>query len=46
MHCLNKLHVIRRVDGDVNVHENFIGLYSVPATDANTLTTIIKDILV
>ena len=47
--CSNKeqaVLVIRWVDGDLNVHESFIGLYSVPAIDANTLTTIIKNSLV
>ena len=47
--CSNKeqvVLVIRWVDGDLNVHESFIGLYSVPAIDANTLTTIIKDSLI
>ena len=47
--CLNKeqvVLVIRWVDGDLNVHESFIGLYSVPSIDINTLTTIIKESLV
>ena len=47
--CLNKeqvVLVIRWVDGDLNVHESFIGLYSVPSIDVNTLTTIIKESLV
>ena len=47
--CSNKeqaVLVIRWVDEDLNVRESFIGLCSVPAIDANTLTTIIKDSLV
>ena len=47
--CSNKeqvVLVIRWVDEDLTVHESFIGLYSVPAIDVNTLTTIIKDSLV
>ena len=31
----NKEQVIRWVDGNLNVHESFIGLYSIPAIDAN-----------
>ena len=38
--------VIRWVDGQLIVHEEFIGLYSVPAIDADTLTSVIKDSLV
>ena len=38
--------VIRWVDEDLIVHESFIGLYSVPAINADMLTTIIKDSLV
>ena len=38
--------VIRWVDGQLIVHEEFIGLYSVPAIDADTLTSPIKDSLV
>jgi len=34
------------VDEDLTVHESFIDLYSVPAIDANTLTTVIKDSLI
>ena len=39
--CSNKeqvVLVIRWVDEDLIVHESFVGLYSVPAIDANTLT--------
>ena len=38
--------VIRWVDGQLIVHEEFIGLYSLPAIDADTLTSVIKDSLV
>ena len=38
--------VIRWVDGQLIVHEEFIALYSVPAIDADTLTSVIKDSLV
>ena len=47
--CSNKeqvVLVIRWVDEDLTVHENFIDLYSVPAIDANMLTTVIKDSLI
>ena len=47
--CSNKeqvVLVIWWVYGDLNVRESFIDLYSLPAIDANTLTTIIKDSLV
>ena len=47
--CSNKeqvVIVIRWVDEDLIVHESFIGLYSVPAINADMLTTIIKDSLV
>ena len=46
--CSNKeqvLLVIRWVDEQLILHEEFIGLYSVPAIDADTLTTVIKDSL-
>ena len=46
--CSNKeqvVLVIRWVDEQLIVHEEFIGLYSVPAIDADTLTTVIKDSL-
>ena len=38
--------IIRWVDGNLNVHESFIGLYSVPAIDTSALTAIIADSLV
>ena len=38
--------VIRWVDGQLIVHKEFIGLYSVSAIDADTLTSVIKDSLV
>ena len=44
--CSNKeqvVLVIRWIDEQLIVHEEFIGLYSVPAIDADTLTTVIKD---
>ena len=37
--------VLRWVTEDFQVHEEFIGLYQVPSTDAETLTTTIKDTL-
>ncbi len=37
--------VIRRVTEDLQVHEEFLGLYHVSAIDAATLTTVIKDLL-
>ena len=46
--CSNKEQVvllIRWVNKQLIVHEEFIGLYSVPAIDADTLTTVIKDSL-
>lgn len=37
--------VIRHVDSELYVHKEFIGLYMVPAIDANTLTSVILDTL-
>ena len=37
--------VLRWVDCDFNVHEDFIGLYNVPSISANVLTSVIKDAL-
>ncbi|XP_062523064.1 zinc finger MYM-type protein 1-like [Corticium candelabrum] len=36
--------VIRRVTGCFEVHEEFVGMYQVPCTDAETLTAIISDV--
>ena len=38
--------VIRWVDEQLIVHKEFIGLYSAPSTDTDTLTSVIKDSLV
>ena len=38
--------VIRRVDEDLDVFEEFIGLDTVPAIDATTLLSLIKDTLI
>lgn len=38
--------VIRHVDSDLNVQENFIGLCMVPSIDAATLTSVILNTLV
>ena len=46
--CSNKEQVVlvlRWVDCDFNVHEDFIGLYNVPSISANVLTSVIKDAL-
>ncbi|XP_053398113.1 zinc finger MYM-type protein 1-like [Mercenaria mercenaria] len=37
--------VLRHVDSDLNVHEDFIGLYLVHSIDAQTLTNVIEDVL-
>lgn len=37
--------VLRHVDCDLNVHEEFIGLYMVPTIDSATLTNVIQDTL-
>lgn len=37
--------VLRWVDDDLIVHEDFIGLYNVPSISADTLTVVIKDCL-
>ena len=37
--------VIRRIDEDLGVHEEFLGLYTVSAIDAATLFGVVKDIL-
>ncbi|XP_052818330.1 zinc finger MYM-type protein 1-like [Mya arenaria] len=37
--------VLRHVDSELNVQENFIGLYVVPSIDAQTITNVIKDTL-
>ena len=34
--------IIRQVTEDQQVHEEFLGLYSVPSTDASTLTSVIR----
>ena len=47
--CSNTEHVVLViwwVDEQLIVHEEFIGFYSVPAIDVDTLTSIIKDSLV
>ena len=47
--CFKKGYIVmvtRRVDGDLNVHKSFIGLYSAPTIDTNTIATILKDLLV
>ena len=36
---------IRWVDGQLNAHEEFIGLYSLPSTEAETIISILKDVL-
>ncbi len=33
------------VDSDLNVHEEFVGLYSLESTSADSIVSIIKDIL-
>ena len=38
--------VIRWVADNLEVHEEFLGLYHVPSIDAQTLTTVAKDTLV
>lgn len=37
--------VLRHVDTELNVHEDFIGLHMVPGIEANTITNVIKDTL-
>ena len=37
--------VLRWVDGDLSVHEEFIGLYVVPSIEASSLVFVIKDSL-
>ena len=37
--------VLRWVDDELNVHEEFIGLYEVPSIEASSLVFIIKDTL-
>ena len=36
---------IRWVDGQLNAHEEFIGLYSLPSTEAETIVSVLKDVL-
>ena len=36
---------IRHVDQFLNIHDDFIGLYATAKTDAETLTTVVKDAL-
>lgn len=36
---------IRYVDDDLNVHEDFIGLYNVPDTTGNTISRMLFDVL-
>ena len=36
---------IRWVDHDLNAQEEFMGMYEIPSTDANTLIKAIKDML-
>ena len=38
--------ILRRVTEDLQVHEEFLGLYHVASIDAATLTTAIKDVLI
>ena len=38
--------IIRWVDDDYIIHEDFIGMVHVPDTTASTLTTVIKDELI
>ena len=38
--------ILRRVTDDLQVHEEFLGLYHVASIDAATLTTAIKDVLI
>ena len=38
--------ILRRVTQDLQVHEEFLGLYHVTSIDAATLTTAIKDVLI
>ncbi len=38
--------IICRVTEDLQVHEEFLGLYHVASIDAATLVTVIKDLLV
>jgi hypothetical protein len=37
--------VMRWVDGNLDVHEDFIGLHATPSIDADTLIAIIRDVL-
>ena len=37
---------IRQVTEDLQVHEEFLGLYCVPSIDASTLTSVIKDLFI
>lgn len=37
--------VLRWVDDELNVHEEFIGLYEVPSIEASSLVFVIKDTL-
>lgn len=43
---INYSPLYRWVDENLDPHEDFMGLYSVPRTDAKTLVTFIKDVLV
>lgn len=42
----NKSLILRRVNQELEVHEEFLGLYHVASIDAATLTTAIKDVLI
>ena len=47
--CSNKeqlVLVLRWIDTALTAHEEFMGLYCVPQTDANTIVTVIKDSLI
>ena len=38
--------ILRRVNLELEVHGNFLGLYHIASIDAATLTTAIKDVLI
>lgn len=38
--------VMQRVDDKFEIHEEFIGLYTVPSIDAECLTGVIKDTMI
>jgi hypothetical protein len=37
---------IRYTDKDLNVHEDFVGMYEAPSTTGQTLATIVEDVLI